>query len=73
MQPSLKDCWETGYQVILSYDNRSVDDPVLWPQIEYWWADKSDPKEVISYLYNQKQKGRPGELRDANSFKIPYI
>lgn len=60
--PSLKDCWETGYQVILSYDNRSVDDPVLWPQIEYWWADKSDPKEVISYLYNQKQKGRPEGL-----------
>uniref|UniRef100_A0A8C1K066 Zgc:64065 n=1 Tax=Cyprinus carpio TaxID=7962 RepID=A0A8C1K066_CYPCA len=57
--PKPQDCWESGYQVILSYDNRSVDDPVLWPAIEYWWADKSDPKEVISYLNNQKQKGRP--------------
>ncbi|RXN33529.1 PI-PLC X domain-containing 1-like protein [Labeo rohita] len=60
--PSLKDCWESGYQVILSYDNRKVDDPVLWPRIEYWWADNSDPKEVISYLNDQKQKGRPEGL-----------
>lgn len=58
--PSLKDCWENGYQVVLSYDKSDVnDDPLLWPRIEYWWADNSDPKEVISYLNNQKQKGRP--------------
>ncbi|KAL1273242.1 hypothetical protein QQF64_029104 [Cirrhinus molitorella] len=60
--PSLKDCWESGYQFILSYDNRNVDDPVLWPRIEYWWADNSDPKEVISYLNNKKQIGRPEGL-----------
>ncbi|KAK2888893.1 hypothetical protein Q8A67_014268 [Cirrhinus molitorella] len=60
--PSLKDCWENGYQFILSYDNRNVDDPVLWPRIEYWWADNSDPKEVISYLNNKKQIGRPEGL-----------
>nr|XP_055069820.1 PI-PLC X domain-containing protein 1-like [Misgurnus anguillicaudatus] len=61
--PSLKDCWENGYQVILSYENSSVhDDSVLWPQIEYWWADNSDPKEVILFLNSQKQKGRPEGL-----------
>ncbi|XP_026070078.1 PI-PLC X domain-containing protein 1-like isoform X1 [Carassius auratus] len=60
--PSLKDCWESGYQVVLSYENRSVDDPVLWPGIAYWRADNSDPKEVISYLNSQKQKGRPEGL-----------
>lgn len=61
--PSLKDCWDNGHQVILSYDNSSVnDDSVLWPRIEYWWADNSDPKEVILFLNSQKQKGRPEGL-----------
>ncbi|XP_056314940.1 PI-PLC X domain-containing protein 1-like isoform X1 [Danio aesculapii] len=59
---SLKDCWESGYQVILSYDNRNVEDPVLWPGIEYWWANNSDPTEVISSLDNKKQSGRPKGL-----------
>lgn len=60
--PSLKECWESGYQVILSYDDRSFEDPVLWPRIGYWWADNSDPKEVISFLNNKKQTGRPEGL-----------
>lgn len=64
MKPSLKHCWENGYQVVLSYDKSGVnDDAFLWPRIEYWWADNSDPKEVISYLNDQKQKGRPGGLK----------
>ncbi|KAI7807762.1 PI-PLC X domain-containing protein 1-like [Triplophysa rosa] len=58
--PSLKACWGNGYQVVLSYDKSGVnDDPFLWPRIEYWWAENSDPKEVISYLNNQKLQGRP--------------
>ncbi|XP_051568363.1 PI-PLC X domain-containing protein 1 isoform X1 [Myxocyprinus asiaticus] len=58
--PSLNDCWGNGHQIILSYDYSFVnDEAVLWPRIEYWWADNSDPKEVISYLNTQKQKGRP--------------
>nr|XP_001923476.1 PI-PLC X domain-containing protein 1-like [Danio rerio] len=60
--PSLKDCWESSYQVILSYDDRNIEDPVLWPRIGYWWADNSDPNEVISFLDNKKQTGRPEGL-----------
>lgn len=76
MKPSLKECWESGYQVILSYDDRSFEDPVLWPRIGYWWADNSDPKEVISFLNNKKQTGRPGEfkrLKKNNSLSLKSL
>ncbi|NP_958491.1 PI-PLC X domain-containing protein 1-like [Danio rerio] len=58
--PSLKDCWDKAYQVILSYDDRNrKQDRVLWPGIKYWWANNSDPNEAILFLDNKKQSGRP--------------
>ncbi|KAL1022295.1 hypothetical protein UPYG_G00024760 [Umbra pygmaea] len=58
--PSLRKCWSLGQQVIVSYDNdKSLHKHNnLWPSIPYWYADSADPKEVISYLENQKSQGR---------------
>ncbi|XP_030638707.1 PI-PLC X domain-containing protein 1-like [Chanos chanos] len=59
-KPTLKTCWDHGYQVILSYDNScAVGHKELWPKWDYWWANKSDPTQVISYLEERKAKGRP--------------
>ncbi|XP_016365947.1 PI-PLC X domain-containing protein 1 [Sinocyclocheilus rhinocerous] len=61
--PSLLQCWNHNYQVILSYDDSSASEyEELWPQCEYWWANTSDPKHVISYLEERKTEGRPGHF-----------
>ncbi|RXN33528.1 T-box-containing TBXT-like protein [Labeo rohita] len=58
--PSLQQCWNHNYQVILSYDDSAAFGyEELWPQCEYWWADTSDPNNVISYLEERKTEGRP--------------
>ncbi|XP_016121075.1 PI-PLC X domain-containing protein 1-like, partial [Sinocyclocheilus grahami] len=58
--PSLRQCWNHNYQVILSYDDRAASGyEELWPQCEYWWANTSDPSHVISYLEERKTEGRP--------------
>ncbi|XP_062853834.1 PI-PLC X domain-containing protein 1-like [Trichomycterus rosablanca] len=65
--PSLTECYSHGYQVILSYADPSASGHLeLWPAWDYWWANESDPKLVISYLENRKVNvGRP-----ANSFFV---
>ncbi|MCJ8730054.1 hypothetical protein PDJAM_G00113030 [Pangasius djambal] len=58
--PSLRTCWNRGYQVILSYaDPAGSEHKELWPEWDYWWANKSDPNLVISYLEHRKETGRP--------------
>ncbi|KAJ8253164.1 hypothetical protein GJAV_G00209820 [Gymnothorax javanicus] len=58
--PSLRMLWKLGCQVIISYDDSAAfGHEELWPKIPYWWADKVDPKEVLSYLEERKQGGRP--------------
>ncbi|XP_059416815.1 PI-PLC X domain-containing protein 1-like [Carassius carassius] len=61
--PSLRQCWDHNYQVILSYDDPAASGyKELWPQCEYWWANTSDPSLVISYLEERKAEGRPGQF-----------
>ncbi|XP_028280388.1 PI-PLC X domain-containing protein 1 [Parambassis ranga] len=59
--PTLRSCWSRGQQVIVSYDNQQMvlQHPELWTGIPYWYADSTDPKKVISYLEEQKRRGRP--------------
>lgn len=61
--PSLLLCWDRGYQVILSYENKAAriyDD--LWPEITYWWANTPYPKDLITFLEGKKKNGRPTEF-----------
>ncbi|XP_055068843.2 PI-PLC X domain-containing protein 1 isoform X1 [Misgurnus anguillicaudatus] len=58
--PSLCECWNKKYQVILSYDDSAASGhEELWSKFDYWWANSSDPNQVISYLEERKQEGRP--------------
>ncbi|XP_054629392.1 PI-PLC X domain-containing protein 1-like isoform X4 [Dunckerocampus dactyliophorus] len=59
--PTLRSCWSTGQQVIVSYENQEMVQchPELWTGIPYWYADSPDPNKVIAYLEAQKHKGRP--------------
>ncbi|KAA0713398.1 PI-PLC X domain-containing protein 1 [Triplophysa tibetana] len=58
--PSLRECWNRAFQVILSYDGSAVSvHDELWPKFDYWWANTSDPNRVISYLDKRKEEGRP--------------
>ncbi|KAI4889783.1 hypothetical protein NFI96_030810 [Prochilodus magdalenae] len=60
--PTLKTCWTQGYQVILSYNDSTArgGHKELWPAFDYWWANESDPKLVVSYLEQKKTtEGRP--------------
>ncbi|XP_026157843.1 PI-PLC X domain-containing protein 1 [Mastacembelus armatus] len=59
--PTLRSCWSRGQQVIVSYGNQQVvlQHPELWTEIPYWYADSTDPEKVITYLEDQKSKGRP--------------
>ncbi|XP_060774104.1 PI-PLC X domain-containing protein 1-like isoform X3 [Neoarius graeffei] len=70
--PSLGACWAHGYQVILSYaDPSGSGHEELWPAWDYWWANKSDPNLVISYLEQKKKTGRPAECYAFDSSDIP--
>ncbi|KAM3862884.1 PI-PLC X domain-containing protein 1 [Diretmus argenteus] len=59
--PTLRSCWSRGQQVIVSYDDQQVvlQQPQLWSGFPYRYADSSDPRKVISYLEEQKSRGRP--------------
>ncbi|MBN3299661.1 PLCX1 protein, partial [Amia calva] len=59
---TLRSFWRLGYQVIISYDDSALikRHKELWPVIPYWWANQVDPQDVLQYLEQQKQKGRPG-------------
>uniref|UniRef100_A0A667YR98 Zgc:112023 n=2 Tax=Myripristis murdjan TaxID=586833 RepID=A0A667YR98_9TELE len=62
--PTLRSYWSRGQQVIVSYDDQQVaqQHPQLWSRIPYWYADSWDPQQVISYLEEQKSRGRPAGL-----------
>ncbi|KAG8003488.1 PI-PLC X domain-containing protein 1 [Nibea albiflora] len=61
---TLRSLWESGYQVVLSYDSQTAArHPELWPAIPYWWANQRTAQGVISYLDWNKDMGRPGEFR----------
>ncbi|KAI7807985.1 PI-PLC X domain-containing protein 1 [Triplophysa rosa] len=58
--PSLRECWNRAFQVILSYDDSAASVyEELWPKFDYWWANTSDSNRVISYLDERKEEGRP--------------
>ncbi|XP_041646562.1 PI-PLC X domain-containing protein 1 [Cheilinus undulatus] len=58
--PTLRSLWESGYQVILSYESQiAVRHQDLWPAIPYWWANKCTAQGVINYLDWNKELGRP--------------
>ncbi|XP_051568362.1 PI-PLC X domain-containing protein 1 [Myxocyprinus asiaticus] len=58
--PSVRECWNHSYQVILTYDDSAAaGHEQLWPKCDYWWANTSDPNRVISYLEERKEEGRP--------------
>ncbi|XP_035249960.1 PI-PLC X domain-containing protein 1-like [Anguilla anguilla] len=60
---TLRGLWGSRYQVVLSYDDDAVASHLeLWPGIPYWWANKRTAPEVVSYLDQQKEKGRPEEF-----------
>lgn len=46
--------------MIISYaDPSGSKHEELWPAWDYWWANESDPKWVISFLEHKKETGRP--------------
>ncbi|XP_066562162.1 PI-PLC X domain-containing protein 1 [Amia ocellicauda] len=58
---TLRSLWESGYQVIVSYEDVEAEQhPELWPAIPYWWANKLDAKAVVQFLQQRKHSGRPG-------------
>ncbi|XP_068165897.1 PI-PLC X domain-containing protein 1-like [Antennarius striatus] len=59
--PTLRSCWSSGQQVVLSYDNQqmTLQHPELWPGVPYWYADSPDPMKVLAYLEQHKHSGRP--------------
>ncbi|XP_069554386.1 PI-PLC X domain-containing protein 1 [Brachyistius frenatus] len=59
--PTLRSCWSTGQQVVVSYDDQQMvlQHPELWTVIPYWYADSPDPQKVITYLEEQQRRGRP--------------
>ncbi|XP_075446716.1 PI-PLC X domain-containing protein 1 isoform X2 [Ascaphus truei] len=59
--PTLRNMWKQGYQVIISYEDiMAIKYECLWPAIPYWWADTTSTHALIHYLEKNKQKGRPG-------------
>ncbi|XP_078147272.1 PI-PLC X domain-containing protein 1-like isoform X1 [Centroberyx gerrardi] len=59
--PTLRSCWSSSQQVIVSYADQQVEQqqPQLWTAVPYWYADSSDPQQVIKYLEEKKSQGRP--------------
>ncbi|XP_063049929.1 PI-PLC X domain-containing protein 1-like [Engraulis encrasicolus] len=59
--PTLQDCWDNNYQVILSYADRkqAANQKLLWPEIDCWWTKRVTAKGVVDDLTNRLQtKGR---------------
>ncbi|XP_053563719.1 PI-PLC X domain-containing protein 1 [Bombina bombina] len=59
-QPTLRNMWNQGYQVIISYeDDLAMKYEFLWPTIPYWWANTTRTHSLIRYLEKHKEGGRP--------------
>ncbi|XP_063809150.1 PI-PLC X domain-containing protein 1 isoform X3 [Pseudophryne corroboree] len=61
-QPTLRNMWKQGYQVIVSYGNPlAMKYDYLWSSIPYWWANTTNKGSLINFLESEKHKGRPGD------------
>ncbi|XP_068124216.1 PI-PLC X domain-containing protein 1 [Hyperolius riggenbachi] len=59
-QPTLRNMWQKGFQVIVSYDNPlALKYEYLWPSMPYWWGNTTNADSLISFLDTEKHKGRP--------------
>nr|XP_046232814.1 PI-PLC X domain-containing protein 1-like [Scatophagus argus] len=56
--PTLKLCWDTGRNVIVSYDHKANQDNQLWSKITYYYGNSMDPVTVESNL-TEKLKNTP--------------
>ncbi|XP_075056176.1 PI-PLC X domain-containing protein 1 isoform X2 [Mixophyes fleayi] len=62
-QPTLRNMWKQGYQVIVSYDNPiAMKYEYLWSSIPYWWANTTNKRSLIHFLESKKHKGRPDDF-----------
>ncbi|XP_063809149.1 PI-PLC X domain-containing protein 1 isoform X2 [Pseudophryne corroboree] len=62
-QPTLRNMWKQGYQVIVSYGNPlAMKYDYLWSSIPYWWANTTNKGSLINFLESEKHKGRPAEF-----------
>ncbi|XP_051930257.1 PI-PLC X domain-containing protein 1 isoform X1 [Hippocampus zosterae] len=59
--PTLRKLWQSGHQVIVSYDNKATvrHHHFLWDHIPYRWANKTTAQDLIHTLEKAKQSGRP--------------
>ncbi|EMP32577.1 PI-PLC X domain-containing protein 1 [Chelonia mydas] len=62
--PTLRNMWTCGYQVIISYEDVTevMKHHELWPAIPYWWGNKTTTQDLIQYLEQMKQNGRPASF-----------
>nr|XP_006639288.1 PREDICTED: PI-PLC X domain-containing protein 1 isoform X1 [Lepisosteus oculatus] len=61
--PTLRRLWESGYQVIVSYEDQTAEKHHdLWPAIPYWWANQASAEGVVEYLDKRKHTGSPGRF-----------
>ncbi|XP_060951575.1 PI-PLC X domain-containing protein 1-like [Limanda limanda] len=56
--PTLKSCWDSGRNVIVSYDYSANQHPEMWGRIPYYYGDSMDPAEVESKLCQGLVQGR---------------
>uniref|UniRef100_A0A3Q0RA12 Phosphatidylinositol-specific phospholipase C, X domain containing 1 n=1 Tax=Amphilophus citrinellus TaxID=61819 RepID=A0A3Q0RA12_AMPCI len=59
---TLRNLWALGYQVIVSYEQHSMErcHSELWSHIPYWWANKCKAEALIEEFERMKQGRRPG-------------
>ncbi|XP_071399519.1 PI-PLC X domain-containing protein 1-like [Centroberyx affinis] len=57
--PTLKCCWESGRNVIISYDYKANQHPELWMNLTYYYGRSMDSAEIESQLDDKLKLGRP--------------
>ncbi|KAM9425491.1 PI-PLC X domain-containing protein 1-like isoform 2-T2 [Pholidichthys leucotaenia] len=58
--PTLKNCWDRGKSVIVSYDyNQAIKHPELWRKIPYYYGDSMNPADIEAKLDQAVKKERP--------------
>ncbi|XP_018584809.1 PI-PLC X domain-containing protein 1-like [Scleropages formosus] len=57
---TLRNLWNKGYQVIVSYEHGIVSfHDHLWMHIPYWWANKCKAEALVEEFERRKGRGRP--------------
>lgn len=63
----LKNCWEAGKSVIVSYDYPANEHPEIWNKIIYYYANSMDREQVKSKISEAVEKEKPSK-RESSQF-----